>query len=378
VWLAVSGRCTDKTQGDRKSSGFANGTGSTNNCAGTANAEYQDDNYLLYVDLPLTRAYDTDVLIYNGNFSMSGTCSTSATGNRTKESCPGSGTASGYMNTNFTLYASDSTVFDDTNNPAMAAVQCNTASAPATATGARTFGPKADYTLDTNTTFNPSSANFTDTNTDGTTGDSGWWNVCRIPSSMPGGRYLLRVRNSTTSTNAPVPLTENTVGSNAFSVVANRVQSPGLCDSRTDVTCPRVYAKENLSVYATAAGTADFFLAEVGPQHAGKVVKINLWDPAEGATNLRIQYPTGCSSWSYQTFSWSSTGGSSQTSVSNIPISSYTFNNQLVTITFTLPTTWNPTACNQWFRIEYTYGSTATDRTTWNLQILGDPVRLVS
>lgn len=379
MWLAVSGRCTDKSQGDRKAAGYANGAGSSNSCSSSTNSEYQDDNYLVYVDLPLTRSYDTDVLVYNGNLSTSSGCGSNSNGNRTRESCPGSGTASGYMSTTFTLYASDSTVFDDGDNPALLSTQCGMAGAPSSATGEKTFSARTNYTLETNTTFNPSSSNFTNTSSDGTTGGSGWWDVCRIPASFPGGRYLLRVRNASSAMGGA---TESTVGSNAFSVVANRVQSPGLCDSRSNSDCPRVYAKDYLSVYATAAGTADFFLAEVGSQHAGKKVQIDLWDPAEGATNLRVQYPLACtgspgSDWGYQTFNWSDSGGNSQNSVSNIPISSYNFNNRLVTITFTLPTTWSPPACNQWFRIEYSYGSTATDRTTWSLKILGDPVRLV-
>ena len=66
-----------------------------------------------------------------------------------------------------------------------------------------------------------------------------------------------------------------------------------LCDARTDATCPKVYAKDYLSIYALPNGTANFFLAEIGQEHAGKKVTIGLWDSGEGATELRIKRPTG-------------------------------------------------------------------------------------
>ena len=41
------------------------------------------------------------------------------------------------------------------------------------------------------------------------------------------------------------------------------------------------------------SSTAEFFLAQVGPEHAGKSMVVTLWDPAEGGKTLRIQRPTG-------------------------------------------------------------------------------------
>jgi hypothetical protein len=372
VWLANSGQCTDKAQGDRKAAYTANG-GSSNTCSGAQNPDYSTENYLVYIELPQTRSYATDVLIYNGNFTVNGTnCGTSTT--PTREFCPG-GLPSGMplQPTTFTLYRADETVLDDSDNPAMSAVGACAVTIGGE-NGSKTFNPRTDNSMERNYTFDPAAGKFTgSTTTNGQIAASdGWWRLCQIPASAPGGRYFVRVRNQASATGAAT----NNNGSNAYSIVANRSTNPGLCDSRTDASCPKVYAKDFLSVYATASGTSQFFLAEVGPQHAGKVVQIELWDSAEGAQTLRIQRPTTCTGWEYQTFDWSA-GSDSAKGVSSIPIGSYNFNNKLLTINFQLPTSWNPPACNQWFRIEYTYSSSATDRTTWSLKLLGDPVHLV-
>jgi hypothetical protein len=160
--------------------------------------------------------------------------------------------------------------------------------------------------------------------------------------------------------------------------VATPASPQRLCDARTDTTCPKVYAKDYMSVYALANGAANFFLAEIGPEHKGKKVQIQLWDAAEGAQELRIQRPTGTNTWTEQAFDWySDCSGCTGTNVTSIPVSSYNFNNRLVTIEIQLPANYTPPADNAWWRIYYLYGSNATDRTTWSVNILGDPVHLV-
>ena len=54
------------------------------------------------------------------------------------------------------------------------------------------------------------------------------------------------------------------------------------------------------------------------------------------------------------------------------------FTGELVTISFTLPTTYAPPVDNEWWQIAYKfYGSGVSDRTTWSVSIIGDPVHLV-
>ncbi len=367
LWAAVSGYCTDKTQGDRIAARYSNGASASNGCTGTQNGEFNDTNYSYYIELPAGRTYDTDVLVYNGNFNVTSGCGAPAAP-QPNEFCPGGLNGLPRMSTTMTLYQADGTPLDDGDNPTMASAgACSTPSSPGFDDGTKSFAPGV---LENNATFTPAGS-FQNV--------PGWWRICRISSAAPPGRYIMRVRNQDATTGAPA----NTNGSNAFGIVATPATSQALCDARTNALCPKVYAKDFLSVYALANGTANFFLAEIGPEHAGKKVKITLWDSAEGATELRIKRPTGTNSWTDQTFSYTPTcSGSTGSTTSGVTRvynggSALPYNNCLLTIEFTLPTSYSPPADNEWWRIQYTYSSTATDRTTWGVEILGDPVHLV-
>jgi hypothetical protein len=55
------------------------------------------------------------------------------------------------------------------------------------------------------------------------------------------------------------------------------------------------------------------------------------------------------------------------------------FNDRYVQLTVDLPVNYNalyPT--DHWWRIKYNFSSSVTDRTTWSVKILGDPVHLVN
>ena len=96
----------------------------------------------------------------------------------------------------------------------------------------------------------------------------------------------------------------------------------------------------------------------------------------------RIRQPTGTNTWVDQTFDWTSTNGDS-TRATNVTSASTSrannFNNQLLTISFTLPTTYAPPTDNEWWQIalHVRQAPSVTDRTTWSVSIVGDPVHLV-
>lgn len=384
LWAAVSGRCTDKLQGDRiaalKHNGGTGGSAGnpTNNCSGTNNVEFSDENYAYYIELPDERPYQTDVIIYHGNFHDDGSCGSGGylPAPQPNEFCPGGLDGQDAMPTTFTLYQVDETLLDDNDNPTMESVNGCT-STTSGENGTKTFEPRDDDDPpEGNYTFSPSTEeNFT------RVGTNGWWRICRIPPSAPGGRYILRVRNQDSTSGTA----SNSNGSNAFSIVAtpaggSGTSAPRLCDSRTDVTCPRVYAKDNLSIYALGGGTPEFFLAEIGEEHAGKKVRLTLWDASEGSTFVRLRRPTGTNTWVNQEFDWyasPSCSGCSGNDVTQIDTSGSTFNGRSIIIEFTLPADYDPPDDNQWWRIRYNYNSTATDRSTWSVNILGDPVHLV-
>jgi hypothetical protein len=245
----------------------------------------------------------------------------------------------------YTLYAADNTPLDDSDNPVMCQ-QTFTATTP-----------------------------FEDVVY---LGSRRWNYMCSIPTTGLPGRYLLRVHNQGQITDPEGD------GSNQYGVVARyaNASGDGLCDGRTDATCPRVYANDAMSVRAAASTTvASFYLAEIASEHAGKKMRLELFDPGEGGSSIQIMQPSGTdgNTWTPATFSWegaASSGGTSGTNVTSIDVTSSRFNGKLITITIDL-SGYNPPSNNKWWQIKYTFAGAVTDRTTWSARIIGDPVHLV-
>lgn len=209
------------------------------------------------------------------------------------------------------------------------------------------------------------------------------WNVlCTITTGMKDGRYILRVQNEGTR------FTHVVEGSNSWGAVARYTSSSGdgLCDGRIDPMCPRVYGRDAISVYANSQdATASFFLAEIEPEHTGKTLELELWDPGEGGNTIKFLKPTGENTWQAVDVTWTSyndDGSPHDASTSSEPtISLQTdgndrFNGRLLRIQIPLEG-YDPPANNRWWKIEYSFGSKVTDRTTWSARVIGDPVHLL-
>ena len=209
-----------------------------------------------------------------------------------------------------------------------------------------------------------------------------WSKLCTITTTMPTGRYILRVHNEGSTHRNSVD------GSNQWGLVAKYTTATGngLCDGRTDTMCPRVYGRDAISVYAnTSAGVASFFLAEIEAEHNGKTLELELWDPGEGGSNIQFQKPTGSNTWSSVTFTWISynddgtvslTGSGTQVDLRDTN-NNDRFNGKLLRIQIPL-TNYNPPTDNRWWKIQYTFVSgSVTDRTTWSARVIGDPVHLL-
>lgn len=215
-----------------------------------------------------------------------------------------------------------------------------------------------------------------DTAFDGTEylGSRRWNTLCTISTTAPSGRYILKVTNTGVAGN---PLQD---GSNQWGLVAKYTTTgDGLCDGRNDAMCPRVYGKDAISVRAAATTTvASFYLAEILPEHAGKKLKLELFDPGEGGKTIEIMKPTGTdgNSWTPATFSWTADTGTSGTNVTSLDVTNNVFNGKLVQITIDLAG-YAPPSNNDWWQIRYTFAGAVTDRTTWSARIIGDPVHLV-
>jgi hypothetical protein len=207
-------------------------------------------------------------------------------------------------------------------------------------------------------------------------GRSRWNRLCTIDTDMDTGRYILRVTNTQGSRYG--------AGANNFSLVAKYSTAPytaagSLCDARSLTTCPRVYGKDAMSVFANQkSATADFFLAEIDPIHVGKTLQVELFDPGEGGSDIRMRRPTGANTWTDATFSWTSTNPNypSGGPTTSLNVKNDRFNGHTVRILINL-TGYNPPVDNRWWQVRYNFGDDAvTDRTTWSAQVLGDPVHL--
>lgn len=256
------------------------------------------------------------------------------------------------ITTTFRIRASDSTPFDDTDNPVYTA--CGAGSRAGTG-----GSPPGTYT------YKPGRIEGTTT----LIGSSDWDLFCRLPAGA-SGRFIVEVGVKTPE--------ENSGWTNAYALLA-RPNGLGIetCDVRVNAACPSLVATKWMSIFANVpSSAAEFFLAEIGDQHAGKTMNITLFDPGEGSEGLRIVEPGGAG---FANFDWKSSNGMSGNNTTYLDVTGSRFNDAYVTITIQLPNDFNALfgVVDRWWKINYISGTNITDRTTWSVDIVGDPVRLL-
>lgn len=410
LYQSVNPSCTSKVNGDRHQSPHydpLNGASLTSCSTTPTNTDYREQGYELYVEAPEGRTQSIEVLLYDPRYNGDGTnCTTtyptSWTGPATSGSTNLTVTATGGFLQYQTRTSNTSTTWSSTvtidegeqvtyHRQRIRYKQGTTTCAEAGIDSERQSGVESFtyslYAAD-NTPLSDSdnplvsgcSKTYSKTSAFERTylGSSRWNVLCTITTSMPTGRYILRVKNG-----APGELTAD--GSNQWGLVAKYTGATGdgLCDSRTNTSCPRVYGRDAISVYAnTSAGVASFFMAEIEGEHNGKTLELELWDPGEGGSKIEFLKPTGTNSWAATSFSWNSynNNGSSHSSGSNVmsvSVLSSVFNGRLLRIRIPL-TNYVPPSDNKWWKIRYTFDSgNVTDRTTWSAKVVGDPVHLL-
>ncbi len=206
-----------------------------------------------------------------------------------------------------------------------------------------------------------------------------WWTLATIVSP---GTYRLQV----TTTNL-LNLNEQK-GASSENMWALRAVP-------TDPTYkPYVYGLGKMVIYANVAnGTTLFYLGRIEAVHAGKTMVIQLFDPgdASGNSSIEVLQPTSTGYVATQfnyTADANATGSKSGTKVTKLrtTISGVSqYNNSWVTLTVPLPKTYaallppgEPAGTlGGWWKIRYTFDSTTTDTTTWQVSIRGNPVHLV-
>ncbi len=345
IWLAVNGVCQDRKQGDPFSVLRYNASG-TNRCnndgsySGSVNDNYDEEGYVYVVDVP-PGAGEVKVQLYEPGL------------------CGGTTSDSYGPRLNLRLYAVDDTPLSDQDN--------------------LNRPPVADVDFDSN-----------DCDA-GIVGDPHWYEAATIPGGNPG-RWFLRIRgiNHLISGNN----SDRVAGLNGFAIRLASNGSTNPCSSLTSANCPQIFAKDWLGLWRPNFGgspVASFFLAEIDQVHAGKKVEIVLFDPGEGMNNLQIKSPGGVSMpFEFQRYDCGALGTNcsdpdlqtNNTCGGNpcLDVTGSVYNDHAVRLLVDLPASYDcdgETHC--WWKIRYdsTGGPRPpTDRTTWSVRVIGDPVRL--
>jgi hypothetical protein len=165
----------------------------------------------------------------------------------------------------------------------------------------------------------------------------------------------------------------------------------------TDVPGGRIYGMGAMEIFTPLPGgqSSSFYLSQIPAAHAGRVIEIRLFDPGDTNQNANIQIlmPTAAG-WSTATFKWTSKAGTTNsgrstcnqtspltaTSLVTYSSGSSRFNGCWVIMTVAVPSNYTAPQ-GGWWKMQYNMtgasGTTATDITTWQVNILGSPVHLV-
>ena len=339
-WAAINGRYTEIQQGDPYASQCITHASSSPGCSGATNTEYRAGGYYYAVEVG-NGSSNLSLQFYDGGHYLREDCGTGP-------NCSGFSTPSDTswrwnwpsgqrgVQMQYRLYAPDVTPNDPTDNT----VQLCT----------NTFPTIADQSLST-TQINSGHYNQWTGNRN-----------CSISGSLTPGIYVLQL---------PSPLYE---GSSKFGIRATVGSGPA----------PKVYGILDMSIHVNfTAGVAEPYLAEVRPEHAGKVLEVDIWDLGDvnGTAGIRLIDPVGGAA-NPPACSWDSTNGESSSLINDciIDISNQRFNADWLYVTIPIPSSYtcNPaTTTGCWWKIRINSTNQPSDRTTWAARISGDPVRLV-
>lgn len=383
LWASVNGPYTRNQDGDQYSTKCPGNTqtraacDSTSTANGAQNDSYRPSGWLYAIETPT--AGPVTVQLYDFVHSDGRTCSgtvsvTNETGDAGFNGSTRCNSVNGQMPMEAELFnddGSDLTItYDETKSY-----------------------PQPGGSFDGQCTSNPGRivlpqpSNNTEATTQINTYKNKWVSLCTF-NAVAGGVYPLRVRSSA------IPGISPDVGRgwNQYSVRAT--VSSG--------TSPRIYGVGDMSIYNNASTVSRFYLADVGPENAGKQLILDLYDPGDGSGSpafvMTVQAPPGGApnsvptgtpgtvACNYNSSPSSTRGGatlnanSSTCSITtkNAGASSGIYNGGWLRVQVSIPTTYNCTT-DCWWTIKYNLGSgaTPTDRTVWAVTVLGDPVHLV-
>ena len=198
-----------------------------------------------------------------------------------------------------------------------------------------------------------------------------WSQLCSTIPSPTEGLYLIHVE-----------ATNPSAGSNNFAIRA----------TSTGGETPRVYGVNDLSIWSNAlSDDSELYLVEIGPEHAGKKLEIQLYDAGDAIgtadSTFSVLNPHGATppcSWTVwnHDFTAEQTGlngsGACSWIASNPDTNEGVYNGLWIRAVIDLPDDPDDMcdAGDCWWKMDLNL-DVPTDRTTWTARVIGNPVRLL-
>lgn len=383
-WLAINGYCTPKEAGDRYSAAYEGNqkSGGSVSCVPGAGVTTNEDypqiagkpQYTYVVDVPTSVA--TQIQVYNPRYDRS---NKGIDRNTVRADLQPTEYGASDITTTFNLRNEE---------------------------GATLGLPKTFYTCGT-ATYDPAFSYPC-------ASSNGWETLWTVYAA---GKYHVTVDVLSSQTNS--------YGVNSFALRVFSGGSYALCSTLSNAACASVSGAESMSVFAQSPVSRDFYLAKLSPAkyYRGKRIQVQLWDADTGAESVALKQPTSAG-WapvlvSYRTWfpgltafpddtgyaSTGTTGPNYEVPIagtrSGLPTANqppwaqsdrygdFKFNGRNLSIEFTLPQSYGCQGgvaypCVEetlpqdgWWKIRYNASGAVNDRTTWNVQLAGDPVHLI-
>ena len=412
-WLSIAARGVRKDLGDRFNTRRCV-TGTTANCAGTWNQEYDNSGYKYAVRVTDT-SQDLRIQIFDPAWTWTGsTCNipnwpTAAEVADLQSIDDGSNpnipldyyddAAARYASgdtawcvgddrpgssgpaTRYTVRLPDDSPWDDNDNTVINITGCRRQTFPA-------YTPTSIYAAPTQSIYEL--LHPTGPGNEWQVRDNGtltfaevfrrWVTICEIPAGSPWlreGDYIVQVQTTTWSE-----------GQNRFSL---RAGPPSGSNGVLDVG-QATFARGRFPIYANT-GSADiqFFLARVPPSSGERILEVTFFDVGDAAVpgTLSVVPPPGAlAGGAFTTCEYTLAGvplTSTNCEVTGV-LDAYGYGEQLVEATVRIPSQndpvnpyWcdvsNPNDC--WVTVRAQFSGGMTDATTWTASLIGDAVRLL-
>lgn len=344
-WLRAMTECEARSTGD-----FIGAGGS---CPVNTNPNHRDEGHTFIVDVPLTGvSYDIQA----------------------RTTCAEFGGDQANASMRFRLFDTDNTPLDDNDNVLAAPLTEVTVPRPSTAI-CPVNGSGWSRTAD----------------------PAPWITIGTVNRS---GRYVLQAKNPNYNANIR-SLYSLRVVPHGQSATCTRIGATGTSG------CPNIFAKDYLTAYTHAQmfpsgtiGQAQLYLAEITPQHAGKTMQVELFDPADGIDDVKIVDPQGnrvdfswytidCSAYGYlcSRGDLGTPAAPIHQTCAGVPClkqaTGISFQDRTIRILIPLAANYSCLATsgqpdNCWWKVEYEdTDANANETTTWGVTVKGDPVHLI-